>query len=288
MNATLKKAIYSPITRLIVGFILILGLGFIGGELLTQWLRSVLPRTAYIITSRILISAIVIAIYVFLYKYYEKRKITELSLKGFGAMSLKGFLVGLILISLVVLVMIISGSYKITGFNPSFYLITGLFVAVTTGITEEILLRGIVFRLLEEKLGTVISLIISALLFGLMHIFNPNASLLASLAIALEAGVLLAVAYVYTRNLWFPIFLHAAWNYALGDIYGLSVSGGMAGNGLLLNEVSGPDLITGGAFGPEESIQAVIICVIFATFIYYKAYKQGKFVAPYWKKQNGN
>ncbi|MFN0071446.1 MAG: lysostaphin resistance A-like protein [Chloroflexota bacterium] len=120
---------------------------------------------------------------------------------------------------------------------------------------EELLTRGYLLQNLESGLGTIAAVTISSLLFGLLHIFNANASIIATLGVAF-AGLLLAAAYLVTRSLWLPIGLHLGWNYGEGPIFGFPVSGLDAG-GLVTHRVTGPELITGGAFGPEAGLISV-------------------------------
>jgi hypothetical protein len=101
----------------------------------------------------------------------------------------------------------------------------------------------------------------SAALFGLLHAGAAGASIFSTVAIALEAGILLAAAFMITRRLWLPIGLHAAWNFTEGTVFGASVSGGDV-RGVLSSRFEGSDLLTGGAFGPEASLVAVIVCLI--------------------------
>jgi uncharacterized protein len=160
---------------------------------------------------------------------------------------------------------------------------------VTLGVVpaffEEILMRGIVFRITEESLGTWLAFFISGLLFGLAHLANPNATLVAALSIALEAGVLLAVGYVITRRLWVSIGMHFAWNFALGGIFGVAVSG-IEVRGLLKSTLTGPDLLSGGRFGPEASVLAVLVCTSMAIVLTVQAIRAGQIVRPFWTKRH--
>ena len=124
--------------------------------------------------------------------------------------------------------------------------------------------RGVVFRRLEQGLGTTIALVISAVLFGLMHAGNRGATWISTLAIVLESGVLLGLAYTATRSLWLPIGLHFGWNFTEGGIFGAAVSGGQ-NTGLIVAPLSGSPLITGGAFGPEASLAALIVSLCAST-----------------------
>ncbi len=117
---------------------------------------------------------------------------------------------------------------------------------------EEIVFRGIILRISEERLGTWLALALSSVWFGLLHMDNPNAGLWGALAIAVFAGPLLGACYLVTRRLWLAIGVHALWNLAEGGIFGTTVSGYEV-PGILVSRVSGPEWLTGGAFGPEAS-----------------------------------
>src|SRR5579872_80107 len=139
------------------------------------------------------------------------------------------------------------------------------------GIGEETLVRGFVFRIVEIAGGSWTGILVSSALFGAGHAFNPGATFISSIAIALEAGVLLAAAYVVTGRLWFPIGLHTGWNFTEGTLFGMSVSGHDTNPGLLAGTLKGPAILTGGAFGPEASILAVAVCLAVAVLILWRA-----------------
>jgi hypothetical protein len=117
-----------------------------------------------------------------------------------------------------------------------------------------------------------------------LHAFNPGATLTSSIAIALEAGVLLAAVFMVTRRLWMVIGLHTAWNFTEGGIFGASVSGGDA-HGMLASRFHGPDALTGGAFGPEASIVAVLICLAAGILFLWIARRRRHFVRPFWARR---
>ena len=97
-------------------------------------------------------------------------------------------------------------------------------------------------------------------------------------------GVLLAAVFMLTRRLWMVIGVHTAWNFAEGGIFGASVSGGEA-HGILASHFHGPDVLTGGAFGPEASIVAVLICFGTGAAFLWLASKRGHFVRPFWARK---
>jgi membrane protease YdiL (CAAX protease family) len=102
--------------------------------------------------------------------------------------------------------------------------------------------------------------------------------------LAIQAGLLLTVAYMYSRNLWFPIAIHFAWNFVQGNIFGANVSGGGTSQSLLSAKIEGAKWFTGGEFGPEGSIQATIFCLIATIILLILCHKKGKIVKPYWNK----
>jgi CAAX protease family protein len=213
----------------------------------------------------------------------EKRSINEFGRHRAVSEIGSGYLVGMLLFCLVMVVLWLLGSLKISGMNNWSVMIAPLIGALIAGFTEEILIRGILFRIMEESLGTWISLIASAVIFGLLHMFNPGATLISTLAIALEAGILLAAVFIYTRRLWMVIGLHIGWNFTEGGIFGASVSGGND-HGLFNSQFAGTSLITGGKFGPEASVVAVMICLVAGAIFLALAKRRGNFVRPFWRR----
>ncbi len=120
--------------------------------------------------------------------------------------------------------------------------------------------------------------------FGLVHAGNPGATWVSSLAIALESGVLLGLAYAVTRTLWWPIGLHFGWNLTEGGIFGAAVSGGQ-NVGLVSASLSGRPLISGGAFGPEASIAAVAVSVCASAVLVWATVRAGKWRAARMRRQ---
>ncbi|HEY71505.1 MAG TPA: CPBP family intramembrane metalloprotease [Anaerolineae bacterium] len=123
---------------------------------------------------------------------------------------------------------------------------------LSVGIQEEVLSRGYHLQNLAEALNLHWGIFISSAIFALLHISNPHASLASTLGI-LASGYFLAFGWVRTRNLWLPIGLHIGWNFFQGSIFGFPVSG-LRLFGLMRLEVNGPELITGGDFGPEAGL----------------------------------
>lgn len=223
-----------------------------------------------------LTAAIALTGYVVLYRYYEKREITELKLTAFGRNASLGFSTGVLIQLLVISVLFLSGGYMITGVNPVSYVIPGLAIAISSAAFEEVLFRGVIFRLLEEKTGTMIALLISALIFGALHLLNENSTIFSAVSVAVEAGILLAAAYIYARNLWLPIFMHFGWNFVESGIFGVANSGNEVTKSLFTSKLTGPEFLTGGGFGPENSLQAVVFGLIAALIFLWAAKRQNK------------
>lgn len=195
-------------------------------------------------------------------RWIERRPNVEFAPTG-GLVELCGGLVaGLLLFSAVIGAIALGGGYRITGLDAGLRIASVLAVGFGAGFAEEIIVRGLIFRLVEQWLGSWVALAVSAALFGAAHLANPHATLLAAVAIALEAGVMLAAIYMLTRRLWAAVGLHAGWNMTQGGLYGVPVSGG-AMHGLFAARIAGPDWLTGGTFGAEASIPAIVIATAF-------------------------
>jgi len=130
-------------------------------------------------------------------------------------------------------------------------------VFVPAAIHEELLFRGYAYQKLRTWSRNA-AIAITAAVFALLHAGNSGVTPLA-IANILLAGVLLALAYEWGGNLWMPIGLHLAWNVVSGPILGYDVSGYVAGATLFTTRGSGPEMLTGGIFGIEGSVWAVIV-----------------------------
>jgi hypothetical protein len=173
------------------------------------------------------------------------------------------------------------GVYQVTGSNGAAAMLVTVPAFILSAVLEEVVMRGVVFRLLEQSLGSWIALAISAAIFGLLHLLNPGATLLNAGAVMVEAGILLAAAYMVTRRLWFCIGIHFAWNFTEGGIFSAAVSGGHT-QGLLQSKLTGPDWLSGGAFGAEGSLVAIAICTAAGALLVARAVRKGNIVQPFW------
>lgn len=209
------------------------------------------------------LSAAMIALYALVVKWFEQQPAQDIPASRIAPDTLKGLGLGFGFFIVVVGIMCAAGLYHFEAFRADADSLAAILVSffgfLMVGVGEEIVFRGVLFRWIDEKWGFAAALIASSLLFGLMHIFQPAATLWSSFAIAVEAGLLLGAAYKYSGTLWLPIGIHWAWNFTQGNIFGFAVSGSDAGDALIQASVSGPDILTGGAFGAEASVISLLV-----------------------------
>lgn len=282
----MENRIYnSTVIKIITGVFLVGGIVF-----LVQWISGLFPGKltgngeAFNLAIAIIQCTLAVWCYILLYRYFEKRQITELNSASFIRNAMPGFLTGILLQSLIVLILYLAGGYVILRINPASFMVPSFTVALTAGFVAEIIIRGILFRLIESRLGTVITICIMILLFLLLHIGGKGPTMLSALAISMQAGFLLSAVYVMTRNLWFPIFLHFAWDFAEPGIFGAINPGNSIEKSLFTSQVSGPDILTGGSQGPVNSIQSLLLCLLAGFFFLWLARRRKNFIFPYWKE----
>lgn len=231
------------------------------------------PLHALLAMSRNLFeAALLLGVYTLMVRWMERRSAVELALRA-GAVQLPaGAVVGAGLMAASYCVLWISGIATVgpgTGLDA---LGAGLVSAFLAAVLEELVFRAVLFRIVEQACGTTVALVVSAVMFGLLHHLNPGSTLFTDAAIALEAGLLLGLAYALTRNLWLVIGLHAGWNFTEGSVFGAQVSGNAATPSVFHSTLTGPELLTGGGFGPEASVVAIGVCalasVVFAIGIF--------------------
>jgi membrane protease YdiL (CAAX protease family) len=189
-----------------------------------------------------------------------------------------GTLIGVALFGLVIANIAALGFYEVNGLGSVAGAVGLLGFMAAVAVGEEVMWRGVLFRIVEGWTGTWIALVLTGVLFGLVHLVNPHASLWGAIAIAIEAGGMLTAAYVATRRLWLPIGLHFGWNLAGSAIFSTEVSGSDTPQGLLDTALSGPMLITGGDFGPEGSLYSILFCTLATIVLLWMAHRRGRLV----------
>jgi membrane protease YdiL (CAAX protease family) len=282
---TLKQRTFnSPITKIILALLTFMAVVIIGQQIAVKLLGSTsLDKDHRNLLKGLFVSASCVFSYILFFKKYDKRTVTEFASKGLAKNLIIGTSIGFMLQSLTILVIYLNGSYSFININPVSFILIPFALMFTVAIIEEILVRGIIFRIMEEKLGSYIALTISSLLFGALHLTNPHSSLISGICIT-TAGFLMGAAFIYSRSLWTPIALHFAWNFTQSGIFGAITSGNEKTKSLLEAKIQGPEFITGGAFGPEGSIQAIAFCALGTLILLILSRKENKIIKPYWKK----
>lgn len=275
----LTKFIRFPLTRIAIALAFVMLPATGASFLLQQIVASKTIRNLLIL----LVVGIVIGAYFAYVKWLEKRAVIEFSGNGAIRETSLGLAIGALLFSSTIGILALLGAYQVTGFNGWQAMWATLPIFIFAGVMEEILIRGVIFRILEDWLGSWIALAISALIFGALHLPNDGATFITTLALSLEAGVMLAAAYMVTRRLWLPIGIHIAWNFTQGGIFSVAVSGNEM-KGLLNGKLVGEEWLTGGKFGAEASVVAVIVCVIAGVIFLRWAQLKGRFVPVFWRR----
>ena len=225
-----------------------------------------------------------IALYLAYGKFIERRDVTELSTPGLGREWVIGALIGAGLYTACAVILMALGIYKVEGLNPLAFLIPNLALAIKSGVFEELLFRGVLFRSVEAIFGSWVGILVSSLVFGLLHLLNPDATLGGAIYICIEAGLLLAAAYLVTRRLWICMGFHMAWNYFQSAVFSGVVSGAVSDPGLLKARIEGPELLTGGSFGMEHSVVALVLCTTTGVILLMIAIRRGHIMPPFWKR----
>lgn len=238
-------------------------------QLLMQGVAHALPLSArplWWLASKSLYAAAMIWLYSLEVRYFERRPVSELATRGAASRVAAGVAVGFVLFTSLLAVLYIRGDIHQAHFNGFAGLTSQASAGLGAAVGEELLFRGAIFRITEEWLGTTAALIISAVLFGAAHGLNASATPIGVVAIGLEAGVLLGVAYSASRSLWLPIGMHFGWNFTEGGLFSTTVASGPS-RALVSMTLDGPVQHTGGSSGPEASLIAIAVCLIAATIL---------------------
>lgn len=274
--STMRRILGHPLILMVIGAVAVIA----------AWIASAIAvgeadtpeLSPLILVEGAFVALCAIAAYWLFCRYAERAPMSDFARQRSGLELVAGLTGGALLFAAVIGAAAALGVYRIEGEGNSATIWVSLaFLALVPGFTEEILFRGILFRFIEKAGGSGIALLVTSLFFGLAHIFNPNATIFSSLAIALEAGLMLGAVYMLTRRLWAVIGGHAAWNFTQGWVFGVPVSGGEA-HGLIRSSRTGPELLTGGDFGLEASVIALVLCTAAGIAALYFAVRWGRWV----------
>lgn len=277
MNTSLKKFLQFPVIKIIAGYSICLGVLVVVKNYISQ---PILYRlfdnkiTADTIKNCISFGVLLTAYY-FFSKYYERRTPVEIAAPKPGKEMFGGFVLGFFAITLAVFIVYLLGCYRVISISTAHYSLQLFTLLLTAALVEDLLIRGLMVRILENWLGTYITLVI-AMLVEIMHVFNPNATLF-STVMDLVWGFTMAMLYVYSKRIWLPFFFHVGWNFAQ-PFYGSNLTGLDDMGTIIQSEFKGPVLLTGGKVGIEASIFTVILLLVIGITFFYFSKKEGKII----------
>ena len=277
MNVTIKRVLYFPITKIIIGIVVCFGLFVsIQNFVLKPFFYSIIQDKN--IANPIIHCASILVLlgsYFFLFRLYDKRKITELSLKYLPKEMFGGFLFGFLTISLSIFILYLLGYYQVISITTTNYPVKLFTTLLVAALIEDLLHRGLIVREMENWLGTHVAIVIG-MLVELQHIFNPHSNLF-SFFYYLIWGFTMGMMFIYTKRIWLPYFFHIGWNFAQ-PFYGSNLTGLEDMGSIIQSSFNGPELLTGGAVGIEDSIFTAIFLLFIGITLYYLAKKEGKIV----------
>ncbi len=211
-------------------------------------------------------------------RFIDRKSVMSLGFqwRGFEKDFWTGSFWGIGMIAAGFVVLLLLGNVTIAGYKFDIGSLLGFFALfVVVALSEEILVRGYILTNLMDSMNRYVALVVSSVLFFLMHGVNPNMGVLPGVNLFF-AGIVLGAYFIFKRNLWFSIGMHLTWNFFQGPIFGFAVSG-MSAQSLVIQETHGSDLLTGGRFGFEGSLLETFFSVVIIAFIIWKfGPRQGK------------
>ncbi|HEV3411636.1 MAG TPA: CPBP family intramembrane glutamic endopeptidase [Puia sp.] len=286
MAITLRAIFRHPLTRIVIGLALTLGIG-LPAMLGTQSLLSLtsLPQSDKDPIAGTVFAFLVCTIYILLYRRYEKRRVTELSTRHIARFLTGGILLGAGLASAIVLIQFYTHVLTVTSTRSFLPLLPNLWNTFVNSTIAEVLIIGIFFRLTEEWLGSYLALLLLAIIFVALHITAPGATIISAIAVSMHSAFLLGPIFMYTRSLWPPIAIHFAWDFCFAGIYGTSINNYTMDTSLLNTTTNGSELLTGGYFGPQGSVQAAALCLITGLIFLQLSRKNNRVIQPTFQKR---
>lgn len=225
-------------------------------------------------------SAALVAFYWAAVRLGERRRVPELALRQAPAELIAGLALGAALIAAIVGAQWLPGWVIIEPRHVD-RVALALRDSIRSGVLEELVLRLVIFRLLWRAFGIWPALAGAAVLFGALHLANPDSGWFAAACLIAGEGIAIGL-YLITGRIWASIGMHAGWNFAQGWLFGAVVSGttDIAGGPFALRPMPGvSDALSGGGFGPEASVAALIVSLVASAAFLWRAWAQGRFEA---------
>jgi membrane protease YdiL (CAAX protease family) len=260
---------------IIIPFFIFTGIFELAGYYLLKLTPGAQPKT---FTETTILQIIVTAgtfllVYIFT-RFIDRKdfKSVGFQLEGYTKDLFWGVALGAVIMAIGFLILSALNEIIVTSIVFNIYnLLISIVLFVFVAFNEEVFLRGYVLNNFLQSMNKYLALILSSLIFSLLHIFNPNFDLMSFGGIFL-AGILLGISYIYTKNLWFPIALHFSWNFFQGTVFGFKVSG-LSMYSIINQNIAEASLLNGGEFGFEGSILSHIFIIIAVVLIWLFANK---------------
>lgn len=277
MNATIRRVLYFPVTKIIIGIVVCFSIFVcIQNFVLKPFFYSIIQDKKIAKPIIHCVSFVVLlAVYYYLFRLYDKKPISELSIKYLRKEMFGGFFFGFFAISLSIFILYLLGYYQAFSFSTDHYSIQFFTFLMFAAIVEDLFHRGLIVRICENWLGTNVTLVI-AMLVELQHVTNPNSNLF-SLFYYLIWGFTMGMLFIYTKRIWLPFFFHLGWNFSQ-PFYGSNLTGLDDMGSIIQSKFTGPELLTGGAVGIEGSIFTASFLLLIGIALYYLASRDGKIV----------
>jgi membrane protease YdiL (CAAX protease family) len=217
-------------------------------------------------------------------RFVERRSVAELSNTRAARELGTGGLIGGALFAATLLLLWLLGYVRAIAIPGWTLLIAALAVDSAGAVVEELLFRGILFRIAEEVPGTWLALAMMVLVFSGLHAGNADAPIASMVVVGLAGGLLPSAAYARTRRLWLPIGIHIGWDLVQNSIFGVAIAGHQL-PGVLHAPLDGPPLLTGGSMGPEGSLVALVISLALSAYLLARARQHGGIMHPIWRRK---
>ena len=267
-----RRALRHPLARVLAASLAM----FLALALSFALMEALLPKDKLVAWPN-LVAALACALGYWAYvNRVERRKVAELS--GSGALAEWALGAGLgVLLGLLTLAPLGGlGVYRIEGLGDSFSLLKQIPEMLLVSVFEELLIRGVIFRIAEQAWGSRRALVLSTAVFVAAHL--PGEISMMGVLVTAAASLAFTAAYQLSRRLWLPMGMHFAWNYLFSAVFSVPVSGHEA-KGWLHGSMSGPDWLSGGAYGVEASATALLVWALAAALLLRRAYARGRFKA---------
>jgi membrane protease YdiL (CAAX protease family) len=270
-NSRWRRVLRHPLMRMVAASLAM----FLALALSFALMESLLPKDNLVAWPNV-VAALACALGYWAYaNRVERRRVTELS--GSGALNdwARGAGLGVLLVLLTLAPLWGLEIYRIEGFGDGFPLLKQMPEMLLVSVFEELLIRGVIFRIAEQAWGSRRALVLSTVVFVAAHL--PGEISLIGALVTAAASLAFTAAYQLSRRLWLPMGMHFAWNYLLSAVFSVPVSGHEA-KGWVLGSMRGPEWLSGGAYGVEASATALLVWAVAAAMLLRRAHAQGKFM----------